>query len=57
MCCYHVLQKTASAPAKKGAAPPKGAPPKGKQTPGNTMLTVTGPQPITPPKPEEITKE
>ncbi|XP_052759795.1 cilia- and flagella-associated protein 74-like isoform X2 [Mya arenaria] len=42
---------------KKGAAPAKGAPPKGKQTPGNTVVTVTGPTPVTPPKQDEITKD
>ncbi|XP_052267472.1 cilia- and flagella-associated protein 74-like isoform X2 [Dreissena polymorpha] len=50
-----------SAPAaggKKGApAAAKGAPTKGKATPGNTMLTVSGPSPVSPPKPEDITKD
>ncbi|XP_053379519.1 cilia- and flagella-associated protein 74-like isoform X2 [Mercenaria mercenaria] len=51
-------KKTAPAGGgKKGAAAAKGAPPKGKQTPGSTMLTVTGPQPVVPPKPEEISKD
>ncbi|KAL4221191.1 hypothetical protein ACF0H5_019455 [Mactra antiquata] len=47
------------AAGKKGAAAPaKGAPAKGiKEKSGNTLLNVTGPKPITPPKPEEITKD
>jgi hypothetical protein len=54
---FNILQKSAVSGGKKGAAAAKGAPAKGKQTPGNTVVAVTGPQPIVPPKPEEISKE